>query len=224
MTGQLRLDAPPPRKPLPFDVRTKPARGKTMLTVLIGCGATKLPTPAPARALYVGALFTSARLAAEAIVGEWSRGPARWWVLSAKHGTLHPDETVRPYNLHLTRLPQAEQQSWAGRTHDELVRRPNLSDRDAWERTWAGMVDPGDADANSIGSWSMYGGHHIIVSFAPAAYTAALAPSSRNVTLLDDWPVHRPLAGMGLGEQRGRLAAIRRDPAAFLDDPERGAA
>lgn len=208
---------PPKRAPrLPYDRTRLPCRGRSMLTVVVACGASKLSTPAPARALYIGALFTSARVAAERLTAAWTGGPARWWVASAKHGLVHPDEVLRPYNLALTSLPRDRQDTWARVTHSELVYRPDTPEPG---QAWAGLVDPDDHQANSIGSWDGYGGSGLVVSFAPAAYTAAVQHAEAGPSIPPDWPVARPLAGLGLGEQRGRLRRIANDPDAFLDDP-----
>lgn len=61
--------------------------------ILIPCGNAKLAHAAPARDLYTGSLFRLARRFAEA------RGP--WWILSAKHGLVHPDTVLEPYNVTL---------------------------------------------------------------------------------------------------------------------------
>lgn len=52
--------------------------------------------PAPARELYTGALFAAARRRAVA-----SGKP--WYILSALHGLVHPEEQLAPYDA---RLPE----------------------------------------------------------------------------------------------------------------------
>lgn len=61
---------------------------------LIGCSATKLDRPAPARELYTGDLFRSALRLAEARC-------ERVLVLSAKHGAVSLDTVLRPYDEQL---------------------------------------------------------------------------------------------------------------------------
>ncbi len=61
---------------------------------LVGCGAAKRPEPAPARDLYTGGLFAKASAYAEATCD-------RWYVLSAKHGLVHPDTVLEPYDMRL---------------------------------------------------------------------------------------------------------------------------
>lgn len=59
--------------------------------VIVGCSATKLSTPAPAREMYQGALFKAAVGYAES----WS---LPWYVISAMHGIIKPDFIVEPYD------------------------------------------------------------------------------------------------------------------------------
>jgi len=59
---------------------------------LITCTNTKRDTPAPARDLYDESRYFRA-------MREWaeSRGDP-WRILSAKHGLVHPDTVLKPYN------------------------------------------------------------------------------------------------------------------------------
>jgi len=63
--------------------------------ILIGCGARKLPHPAPARDLYTGSLFRAARSYAEA-------SGLPWMILSGLHGLVAPDQVLEPYDHRLT--------------------------------------------------------------------------------------------------------------------------
>lgn len=60
----------------------------------IACGAAKLTHAAKARDLYTGSLFRLARAFAER--------SGDWWILSAKHGRVHPDTVLEPYDMTLT--------------------------------------------------------------------------------------------------------------------------
>lgn len=62
--------------------------------LIVGCGARKLPHPAPAADLYTGPLFRAARAYADA------QG-APWWVVSARHGLVRPDRVLAPYDQRL---------------------------------------------------------------------------------------------------------------------------
>lgn len=61
---------------------------------LVGCASQKLQRPAPARDLYVSQLFRKASAYAQATCD-------RWYVLSAKHGLVHPDTVIEPYDMRL---------------------------------------------------------------------------------------------------------------------------
>lgn len=89
---------------------------------LIGCGARKLPHPAPARDLYTGSLFRAARGYAEATGRPWA-------IASALHGVLLPDQEVEPYDV---RLPtrEAERDAWGERVAAQL-----------WDLGWRGLVE-----------------------------------------------------------------------------------
>jgi hypothetical protein len=63
---------------------------------LIGCGAAKAAAPTPARELYTGNLF---RKSADFV----ERTCDLWYVLSAKHGLVHPDTVLTPYDVRLGR-------------------------------------------------------------------------------------------------------------------------
>jgi hypothetical protein len=81
--------------------------------VLVACAGTKAPRPALAKDLYVSALFLKSRSYAE-------RVGSRWFILSAKHGLLGPDELVAPYDVTLKDLSRAERRAWAERVFERL--------------------------------------------------------------------------------------------------------
>lgn len=82
---------------------------------LVGCASQKLKRPAPARELYVSQLFKKASAYAEATCD-------RWYVLSAKHGLVHPDTVLEPYDIRLgtnhRSTPPIHQ--WGARVKDQL--------------------------------------------------------------------------------------------------------
>jgi hypothetical protein len=59
--------------------------------ILIQCVSSKADEPLPAKELYQGQYFDAMRRYAEATGDEWR-------ILSAKHGLVHPDETLYPYD------------------------------------------------------------------------------------------------------------------------------
>jgi len=73
--------------------------------VLISCSKTKADHPAPARELYDSALFRKSRAYAEASGG-------RWFILSAEHGLVSPDEWLAPYERYLPHTPVSFRDAW----------------------------------------------------------------------------------------------------------------
>lgn len=65
--------------------------------ILLGCVKQKRERRAPARHLYISALWRGRRAYAEA-------GGQEWLILSAKHGLLDPDQIVAPYDVALAVL------------------------------------------------------------------------------------------------------------------------
>lgn len=90
--------------PSPRPVRHEPPAD----LVLVGCVKTKRAVPAPARDLYVSASFDGGRMMAE-------RSGAPWYVLSAKHGLVHPDEVIEPYDVYLRGMGSAYRAEWGHR-------------------------------------------------------------------------------------------------------------
>jgi len=73
--------------------------------VLIGCVKTKQASAAPAAELYVSPLFEGRR--------EYARRTGMpWYVLSAKHGLLSPDDIIGPYDVYLGAQSRGYQQAW----------------------------------------------------------------------------------------------------------------
>ena len=73
---------------------------------LVSCVGQKLPGPSPARELYTSVWFLKAR----AYV---NRKGQPWFILSAKHGLVHPDEDITRYDLTLNTMKKAERCEWA---------------------------------------------------------------------------------------------------------------
>lgn len=83
-------------------------------TVLVACTRRKLDHPAPAADLYQSTWFRYARRYAEAYAD-------RWYILSAKHGLLRPDQVIEAYDLSLASMSQSERQTWARQVATRLV-------------------------------------------------------------------------------------------------------
>jgi hypothetical protein len=82
--------------------------------VLLGCVKTKLDQAAPAKDLYISALWQKRRAYAEA-----SGQP--WRILSAEHGLLDPDEVIAPYDRHLKSQSPAYQREWSDKVARSIL-------------------------------------------------------------------------------------------------------
>lgn len=81
---------------------------------LVGCTKSKLYDAAPAAELYSpSALFRGRRMFVE-------RSCDRWFVLSAKHGVLAPEEPVEPYDETLVGKSPTQKKQWSGRVLIDL--------------------------------------------------------------------------------------------------------
>src|SRR5262249_40566053 len=87
---------------------------------LVGCSRRKLPHAAPACPLYASPLFPLAARSC-ALTCE------RWFVLSAKHGLVAPDEVIEPYDVTLKSMARPEREAWAVRVAEQLRERGLLS-------------------------------------------------------------------------------------------------
>lgn len=77
-----------------------------MRIALIACSKSKLKEPAPAYALYTGALFKASRT--------YARGNCDgYYILSAKHFLVDPAYTISPYEKTLTKMTFLERKAWA---------------------------------------------------------------------------------------------------------------
>lgn len=83
--------------------------------VLLGCGAAKRSSSAPAWDLYVGNLYR-ARLAYARELG----GPA--FILSGLLGLVPADRVIEPYDYDLRRAPRLERLAWRDRVASSIAR------------------------------------------------------------------------------------------------------
>jgi len=84
----------------------------------VACSRLKAVRPMPARDLYISPLFRAARAYAER-----RYGPERWFILSARHGLVRPDQLLAPYDLSLRQLTPTERAAWGDRVAIELTDR-----------------------------------------------------------------------------------------------------
>lgn len=73
---------------------------------LVGCVKTKRHHEAPARDLYVSQLFRGRRSYVEATCD-------RWFILSAKHGLVSPQEALEPYDETLNEKSADAKRIWS---------------------------------------------------------------------------------------------------------------
>lgn len=73
---------------------------------LVSCAADKLDRPAPAKDLYTSDLFVKTRRFVEI-------QDKRWFILSAKHGLVDPNEEIAPYEKTLKEMGKAARRDWA---------------------------------------------------------------------------------------------------------------
>lgn len=73
--------------------------------LLVACVKEKLSRPAAARDLYVSPLFKKERAYAE-------RSGLPWFILSAEHGLVAPDEWLAPYERYLPDAPLSFRRAW----------------------------------------------------------------------------------------------------------------
>jgi hypothetical protein len=88
--------------------------------VLISCASRKLQHRAKAADLYVSHLFRLSLAFARKL------RPEALFILSAKHGLLHPDHEVDPYDLTLNRMSTREVRAWSDMVFDALLQRTNV--------------------------------------------------------------------------------------------------
>lgn len=86
--------------------------------LLVACVSMKRPVPTAGRDLYVSPWFEKARRYVDAHAGPW-------FILSAKHGLVDPDQRVAPYEETLSQKSAAERRAWAALVITAL--RPRLA-------------------------------------------------------------------------------------------------
>src|SRR4051794_35194237 len=84
--------------------------------VLVSCVKSKRKKAAPAQELYTSQLFRGMKRYAQ-------RNADAWYILSAKHGLVRPEEVVAPYEQTLTAMRKADRLAWAERVQRALLGR-----------------------------------------------------------------------------------------------------
>jgi len=85
-----------------------------MNITLISCVKQKQAAPTQARGLYVSQLFKAMRSWAEL-------NSTAWFILSAEHGLVKPDQVLAPYDTTLVTMPSAQRLVWAHRVQHQLA-------------------------------------------------------------------------------------------------------
>ncbi len=84
--------------------------------VLVSCVKSKLSRPAAAKDLYTSALFVRERAYAE-------NAAVPWFILSAEHGLVSPDQVLEPYERYLPDCSPDYRLAWGTSVAVELERR-----------------------------------------------------------------------------------------------------
>lgn len=85
-----------------------------MTVALVSCVKTKRACPAPAQDLYISQLFRGLKAYAE-------HHADAWFILSAEHGLLRPDQIVAPYEKTLNTMAKPDRTAWAQRVGHQLL-------------------------------------------------------------------------------------------------------
>jgi hypothetical protein len=94
------------------------SKGAASRVVLVACSKSKLNTPAHAQALYKGQLFEKSKAYAKQLV---ENGEAdAWYILSAKHGLVEPQEMIDPYDETLADASVEEKREWGKQVNLKL--------------------------------------------------------------------------------------------------------
>jgi len=86
---------------------------KKITVYLVSCCSKKLQIRASACDLYVSVLFRKARQYAEA-------SGCPWFILSAKHGLVRPNQQIEPYDQTLNEMGINDRRAWGKRVDDQL--------------------------------------------------------------------------------------------------------
>lgn len=110
----------------------------------VGCGASKLDTDeaVPAKDLYTSNYFALKREYAEVTCDGW-------FIVSAEHGVLQPDNEIEPYDTTITDLSDYELGKWSVRTSNEISNALSF-----WNAYKSAVVLMGSSYAEHIEEWA----------------------------------------------------------------------
>ncbi len=90
-----------------------PARRGQRRIGLVGCVKEKAVSTTRARDLYTSPLFRGRRRFVERTCDEW-------WILSAEHGLVSPEQRLAPYDTTLKAMSAARKRGWSAEVLDEI--------------------------------------------------------------------------------------------------------
>lgn len=161
---------------------------------LVACAKTKAATAQPARQLYRSELFRRAAAYAEATYDHW-------FILSAQHYLVHPDEILEPYDKALQRMSAADRRHWGWSVESAL--------RLGYGCATPGRRWPPPSDSPprlQIGRWLEDGRRRGVDRavelwfHAGATYVEPIVACLKQMS--NRWAtVHTPMVGLGVGEQ-----------------------
>ena len=93
---------------------------------LIGCVRGKAGGARAAKDLYVSALFSGRRSYVE-------QSCDQWWILSAEHGLVHPDDVLGPYDVTLKDAGRTARRVWSTRVLTAINDRAGPGPGDVFE-------------------------------------------------------------------------------------------
>lgn len=88
---------------------------------LVSCASSKLPHKAKAGDIYTSTLFQYAKAVAK-------RDYDQWYILSAMHGLLNPENVIEPYNKTLNGQDRTQRKDWARKVLQELLKKLKQGD------------------------------------------------------------------------------------------------
>jgi hypothetical protein len=86
----------------------------TTRVALVSCVKTKRKSAVAAKDLYISQLFMGMRRYAE-------QNADAWYILSAEHGVLQPDQVIAPYERTLNTMPKRNRVAWAEQIQRQLL-------------------------------------------------------------------------------------------------------
>lgn len=100
--------------------------GRARRIGLVGCVKDKAAIARPARELYQSPLFQGRRRYVEQSCTEW-------WILSALHGLVDPDEVLEPYDVTLNDASAPDRRRWSHQVLNQISSRIQPEPGDSFE-------------------------------------------------------------------------------------------